>query len=528
MNIKILLVFWVCYFFYYPITISQIIEIKRSRTIEIGKKNLIREGIAASQHGYYLIEMIDVKINKLLKTAKGKYRLLYFNEELDLIKTKDTEIKLKNDISKIEYFTIFKEELLVFASTIDKASKKKYLHLYRYDSETLNKTQDPKKIYESSYVGFYRNNYKFGFSISPNKSKILVYELNPIKKSNRELGICVLNKKAEKLWEKTILLEKFKRRDTKIRRGIIDNNGNAFFLKKSFFNLNFNFEHPFNHNKPTYKLFAFDATTQYHSTSIINPGTNYITDIDLELLINGSPFMLGYYSDKSESYTQGVVQIIGTQKGESLKLKKSFQPFSNEILALNHKKKPREGKTKKMKKFMVKKIFQQPNKSLTIIGERLYLDTYSKGSGSSKREIKKMVHESILISNHGAEDEKINFANKVAKHGDSKVERFINFYSHRKGNEVFFIYNDHPDNMGYPGYGKIAKADGQIFKKKSQISVTHISDDGEANTTPLFPKSIERRQGFYPRSSLQISENEMLIIERVEKEFELVKLKVEE
>ena len=82
--------------------------------------------------------------------------------------------------------------------------------------------------------------------------------------------------------------------------------------------------------------------------------------------------------------------------------------------------------------------------------------------------------------------------------------------------------------MGYPGYGKIAKADGQIFKKKSQISVTHISDDGEANTTPLFPKSIERRQGFYPRSSLQISENEMLIIERVEKEFELVKLKVEE
>ena len=102
MNIKILLVFWVCYFFYYPITISQIIEIERSRTIEIGKKNLIREGIAASQHGYYLIEMIDVKINKLLKTAKGKYRLLYFNEELDLIKTKDTEIKLKNDISKIE------------------------------------------------------------------------------------------------------------------------------------------------------------------------------------------------------------------------------------------------------------------------------------------------------------------------------------------------------------------------------------------------------------------------------------------
>ena len=51
MNIKILLVFLVCYFFYNPITISQIIEIERSRTIEIGKKNLIREGIAASQHG---------------------------------------------------------------------------------------------------------------------------------------------------------------------------------------------------------------------------------------------------------------------------------------------------------------------------------------------------------------------------------------------------------------------------------------------------------------------------------------------
>ena len=115
MNIKILLVFWVCYFFYYPITISQIIEIERSRTIEIGKKNLIREGIAASQHGYYLIEMIDVKINKLLKTAKGKYRLLYFNEELDLIKTKDTEIKLKNDISKIELNFFWTAGQCVFA-----------------------------------------------------------------------------------------------------------------------------------------------------------------------------------------------------------------------------------------------------------------------------------------------------------------------------------------------------------------------------------------------------------------------------
>ena len=523
MSIKILLVFSICYLSFFSPTNSQIVEIARSKTIETTKKNLIRAGIASGPNGYYIIEMIDVKINRIFESAQGKYRLIRFNNELDLVESKDTEIKLKSYKAKVEYFTIFEDELLVFSSSLDSDSNKKYIYLHKFDAESLEETEEPIKIYESDYIGFFKDASVFGFSLSPNKSKILIYELNVLKKQKRELGICVLNQKTEKLWEKKFLLEGFKRQDTMIRRAAIDDSGNVFFLKKTFFNLELHFDHPFQHNGAVYALISIDAMSQKKEKVFVEHDKKSITDMDMGLLENGTPFMMGYFSDEKATYTSGVIQINCLPEGESFKLKNSFAPFSDKILALNQKRKPKAGKKKKMKRFMVKKVFQKPNSNLTIIGERLYLDSYSNGSSSVKR----VVHESILISNHQLENGEILSANKIAKHGDLKFERFVNFYTHRKGNDVFFIYNDHPGNMNYPGYGKIKKAADQIFRKKSQISIGHFSEDGTMKTAPLFPGSSEKLQKFYPRSSLQISEDEMLIIERTERQFEIVKLKIE-
>lgn len=484
-------------------------ETHRSEIIKPKKKGVIRAGITSGEHGHYILEIVNVKVaNIITEAVKGTYLLFHYDKNLNLQKTKDLDILLRTYKGKLEHINILDKNLLIFASINDKKLNKKYLYQYSYDPVTLEQNQEPQVVHESSYIGYNRDRNKFKFTVSADSSKFLIYEFNQLKKGKKELLVKVFNKKMELIWKNKTTSEKLDYIFTDWIKGVVSNKGDAYFL------INAN------------KMLAMNEENHHYIDLKNKEGKNRIVTIGLKLDTEQKPNIFGYYYHKKRK-EYGFLFVQSTQLDDPFELNIKWTPFSEKFMRL-HSKKQNPKKTPKLKAPRIRQIFQKSNNNFLVIGEENYSDDHSWGSGSSKREWKLYYHKSFLITEID-QNGNIVWSNKIPKHGGgSKIQNSINFYAHQNADKVYLIYNAHPENLSYPGFGKIKKADGQIFNSKAHITIARIDDDGEFEATPLYPKSEVKIQKFYPKGSAKISDKGFLIIENNKYEFELVKFKLEE
>ena len=486
-----------------------IAETHRSEIIKPKKKAVIRAGITSGEHGHYILEVVNVKTANIITEAiKGSLRLLHYDKKLNLQQTKDLDILIRTYKGNLEYITILDKDLLLFAYLIDKKLNKKYLYQYSYDPITLEQIHEPKIIHESDYIGYNKDRNKFKFAVSADSSKFLIYEFNQLKKGKVELFVKVFNKKMELVWKNKTTSDKLDYKFTEWVNGVVSNNGDAFFL--------INIDRMLALNKDNHHFIDLKNVKE----------KNRILSIKLQLDSEQKPTIFGYYHHRKKKES-GFLFIQSTSTNDPFDLKIKWTPFSEEFLSL-HAKKQNPKKTPKLKTPRIRHIFQKSNNNFIVIGEENYSDDHSSGSGGSKKEWKLYYHKSFLLQEIGS-DGNIIWSKKIAKNGGGeRTPTDINFYAHQDADKIYLIYNAHPENLNYPGYGKIKKADGQIFNSKAQITIAQIDNDGEYNATPLYPISEVKVEKFYPRGSAKISGKEFLIIENNKREFELVKFKIEE
>ncbi len=482
-------------------------ETHRSKIIKPKKKAVIRAGITTGKHGHYILEVVNVKTaNIITEAVKGGLRLLHYDKELNLKQTKDLDILIRTYKGNLEYITILDTDLILFAYVNDKKAGKKYLYQYSYDPITLEETHEPKIVHESAYIGYNKDGNKFKFAVSPDSSKFLIYEINPLKKSKMEILAKVFDTKMNLLWSQKNNSEKLDRRVHGSTKAVVSNNGDSFFLISN-----------------SYMIAMNDSYNDW--IKLRENDKNKIKCMEIQLDHEQNPVVLGYYSHKKNK-EDGMVFIKSTKLNDPFELNVKLTPFSEKILKQNSKKQNPK-KNPGLRNATIKKIFRKSNNNFLVVGEENYSDDHSKGSGSSKREYKRYYHKSLLISEVDQEGN-IVWVKKIPKHGGGgKIYEPTTFYAHQDGDDFYFIFNDHPDNLNYPGYGKITKTN-KLFNRKAHVTVARLNHDGNFITASLFPSSEEKFQKFYPLGAGKISNKEMLIIERKEWEFELVKLKIKE
>jgi hypothetical protein len=484
-----------------------IAETHRSTIIKPKKKSIIRAGITSGEHGYYLLEVVNIKTANIITEAiKGKYRLFHYDKSLELLQTKDLDILVRTYKGKIEYIDILDKDLLIFAWINDRKLNKKHLYQYTHDPITLEQIQEPTIVHESAYIGYNRDRNKFNFALSPDSSKFLIYETNPLQKGKMEILAKVFDTKMNLLWSKKNTSDKLYYRFHSSTKAVVSNNGDSFFLISNSYMIAMN-----DNNNDWIKLRERDK--------------NQIKCMEIQLDHEQNPIILGYYSHKKNK-EDGLVFIKSAKLNDPFELSVKLTPFSEKILKLNSKKQNPK-KNPGLRNATIKKVFRKPNNNFLIIGEENYSDDHNSGSGGSKQEYKTYYHKSLLISEVDLRGN-IVWSQKIPKHGGGgKFYEATTFSTHQDGEIFYFIFNDHPNNLNYPGYGKITKTK-KLFNREAHVTVARLDNDGKFKTASLFPSSKEKFQKFYPLGTGKISNKEMLIIERKEREFELVKLKIEE
>ena len=125
------------------------------------------------------------KVNQGLEGQKEKIYIEKYNENMNIVKSKELVLKYKKKHLDYEGFVKVGGELYLFTSFNNQAKKKNYLFAQRVSKKTLTVSNSLIKIGEIDTRNIQQEGY-FDHHISRDSSKILIYNALPYKKGMPE------------------------------------------------------------------------------------------------------------------------------------------------------------------------------------------------------------------------------------------------------------------------------------------------------------------------------------------------------
>jgi hypothetical protein len=297
-------------------------EIKKGKKIKLGKKEILNSEIQVNENGYYLISK---KVNSQIGLIKDDLKIYHFDENLN--KKSSKKIKLNEGIKKrkFEYFVSLKGQLFLFSS-----AKKNQKNLYY---QTVNPSTlefgSLEKIQDIDFLGKLGKNGVFEFSISRDRSKILVFQNENLKNGKFRTVLSVFDSEMNSIWQKQEEIEKGKHDGLDWSQMVVDNAGNIFGLLK-------NYDTPKgiiirrNFLAVNFELYSYREKGEKKTVQNIDDKNKEISDLGLFVEADGQLSILGFYSDEFPNATGGVVKIILNSENLIEDSKTSFKSFSKE------------------------------------------------------------------------------------------------------------------------------------------------------------------------------------------------------
>jgi len=297
---------------------------------------------------------------------------------------------------------------------------------------------------------------KFDIIKVDGSSNFLVkYRKKPKKKSDKKsydvIGLEVFDKDLNKIWGNEFKMP-YTERQMNLLDYAIDPEGNIYALVKKFHDdsnkdrkkkvINYHLE-----------LFKYEKNTKALTTTKINIGDTYISDVGLYINDNKEIYCAGYYDKgKSNSGIDGVF-VFKTTDIDNI-TDKNFYEIPVEVLNQYVKKKTQKKNNRKDKKgkadyeaLELRKLFFYEDGSLAVIGEQYYVKVHtSTSSKGSVRTTYTYHYNDILISKINASGN-LEWMKKIPKR--QKGSRglggmsFTHFYTN---NNHYFIYLDNIKN----------------------------------------------------------------------------------
>ncbi|MEM6966937.1 MAG: hypothetical protein AAF573_19385, partial [Bacteroidota bacterium] len=168
------------------------------------KKTKLHHGLVEGNGGFYSLLREGFRKN-IMEEEIALYSISFYDANLNLVKKKATKIKFTKDPnypkSKVILFEYVNDKLLLFHYHYVKKEKKKYIYAYSLDPNTLEEIEPRKKIMEIETKGLRKFHTKVGATMSPDRSKFLFWQVNPLKKGRIELNVCVVDQNLNLHWE---------------------------------------------------------------------------------------------------------------------------------------------------------------------------------------------------------------------------------------------------------------------------------------------------------------------------------------
>lgn len=253
--------------------------------------------IAVTEGGFFALRRREAgNLNKF------KVFLERYDNKMNLKRSTDLNLKYKNKTQDFEHIVMLDQQLYLLTSFNNQAKQKNYLFRQKVSHRSLQADGKLVKIGEIDTQNKVKEG-RFGFKLSRDSSKLLIYNQLPYKKNEPErLAFRVFDKNFEPTWDKNIVLP-YPDNNFSVEEYRVDKAGNVYLLGVIFQDR----VKVRRGGRPNYQyvILVYSQDKEEAQQYSIDLGDKFITDLTFRMDRNKNLVCSGFYSEKGDFSVKG-------------------------------------------------------------------------------------------------------------------------------------------------------------------------------------------------------------------------------
>lgn len=442
----------------------------------------------------------------------------YYSNRMTLRKSKEISLKYKNKKREFENLLKVGDQLFLITSFNNQKQEKNYLFVQTINEKNLQARDDLRKIAEIPTKNAFKIG-SYGFHLSRDSSRILVYNKLPYKKGTPErFALQVFDQSFNELWRKDIALpyndERFSLEEYRV-----DRDGNVYLLGVIFQDR----IRVRRNGRPTYQyvVLAYTQSGEDVEEYKVQLEDKFITDLTFRVANNGDLVCSGFYSERGTYSIKGTYFFrLNAQTKEIYN--QNYKAFGFDFLTeyKTDRQKDRlrraeeRGNRKRepeLYRFSLDELVLRSDGGAVLIAEQYYVytvsyrDYYSYYNTSLQYDYYYNYNDIIVVNIRPSGE--IEWTCRIPKRQETYNDGgyFSSYAMSIVRDKMFFVYNDNGRNFD-PGSERLYNFNG----RNSVIALTEVNRDGSAHTYPLY-NNRDAEIITRPKICKQIGRKEMLV-----------------
>jgi hypothetical protein len=493
-----------------------------------------------------------VQRQKVMQNANARPRAWvdFFSKDMKLQRTEEMELKYKGKQRDFENVILLGGQLYLLTSFNNTAKKRNYLFKQEISMKTLTPSKSLDMICENEARNVEAEG-KFGFHISNDSTKLLVYNELPYEKKNPErFGFRVFDQKFELIWEKNIILP-YPDNQFTVEDYRVDDNGNVYLLGVLY-------EDDAKWRRrgnPTYKYVILSYTDNGNNPQEyrIDGENKFITDLTFRPAKDGTLICAGFYSERGTYSVKGATYFRLNPVTREI-TNRNYQPFNfdflTEFMSEKNKEKARAAEANndvrrapELFDYSLDELILRSDGGAVLVAEQFFIEQdmyrdypyygfspygyydpfYYNRYGRTQTDY--YYHYNDIIVVNIRPNGEIEWASRIPKRQETRNDGgyYSSYAMSIVRDKLFFIYNDNAKNFAgnqrSNRYYTYSGGDGVIV-------LAQVSKDGEVST---FPMASNRDAGVITRPKMckQIGKREMAVFGERGRGYRFANLKFE-
>lgn len=447
---------------------AQQIQIDMGNKQEKPRGSTLQNIIGADASGIYAL--------RYKRTGYASYD--YFIEKYDpktyqlLVSNKVNISPNESDINW-EYLILYHGKLVAFVSEYNFEYKKTILYHAEIDKQTLKPTGSLVSLAAVDSESP-RNKATFNLAFSPDNDKLLIVQQpSYIAQRTDRVGFLVLNRELEIQWQKDLDLP-FRDQDFVFEDFLVDNDGNAFLQARIFDSIITKRDK----DNPNYSYIFLGLNNQGEDlmTTRIELDDYFVSDLKMSIKSKHELLAAGFYSEKGVNYLKGTFSLgINSLTGEITGM--GIQNFSSSLMTdLSGGERKINRGNEELVHYDLNEIYTRPDGGAILVAEQFYIQQ-DKQNGQTAYYYNDIIVTSINPDNTIAWS--VHVPKRQVTHNDGGY--YSSFVPIVKGDIVYLLYNDHPDNVQSPAPTEPVPFTGN----KATMMLAAVDGNGAVHQRPL-------------------------------------------
>lgn len=490
------------------------VDLVMGNELKVSKKESMISIFASDETGVYALK----SDGKGFYGLNSNFIVQHYDNKMKLTHQEQIDLKYQDKDKDLEGTIDFGDNIIFLTSFINQKTKMKYLFMQSLNRNTLVLNDDIKKIGEINFEGETKfNSGGFGFNVSQDSSKLLVYYNKPYQnKENEEYGFTVFDIEINQLWSKEVVLP-YSDKLFIVSDYIVDDDGNVHLLGRLYKDK----IRSSKGGKPNYKylLLSYYSDEAEPKEYEISLKDEYITD--LKIAINENKIICaGFYSENAISSIKGSF-FFGVDMNTKLISDISLKEFDLNFITQNLtdkqsakiEKKNAKGKNVEMYEYDLDNLILRDDGGVVLVGEQFFIQTVtSTSTGANGVRITTTnyyYHYNDIIVVNINPDGEIDWAQKIGKR--QRTYNDGGYYSSYalavSGDKMYFVFNDNGKNLLYNGRGTLYP----FSSTKNALAMLVVMDsEGNQKREALFAQ--EKKSAILrPMLSNQIDKKSLVV-----------------